>query len=81
MLEDTHPRIRRKVNQLFAAMTPAERFAAAASMTDFVFDQSLAAIAETMPAASTLAVTLRWSEIHYGAELTGRVRRFLARDS
>ena len=78
MIDDTHPQVRRKIDAIFAAMTPSERFAAMASMTDFVCDQSMAAIAATMPNATRMEVALRWSEIHYGNELTARVRRFLA---
>ncbi|MEO6596487.1 MAG: hypothetical protein ABIP94_17180 [Planctomycetota bacterium] len=52
MIDDTHPRVRRKIDEIFAAMTPADRFAAMASMTEFVCDQSMAAIAATMPGAS-----------------------------
>lgn len=78
MVDDTHPRVQAKVNEIFAAMAPGERFAAMAGMTDFVFDQSMAAIAATMPGASPMEVALRWSEIHYGMELTERVRRCVA---
>lgn len=51
MVDDTHPRVQAKVNEIFAAMAPGERFTAMAAMTDFVFDQSMAAIAATMPGA------------------------------
>ena len=78
MSGDTRPRVQARIDAAFAAMTPAERFAAAASMTEFVCEQSLAAIAATMPDASARDVQLRWSELHYGRELTARVRRLLA---
>jgi hypothetical protein len=78
VLDDTHPRIRTRIDELVAAMTPAERFAAMASMTEFVIEQSKAAIAATMPGATPLEIDLRWSEIHYGRELTDRVRRWLS---
>lgn len=78
MSGDTHPRVQARIDAMFAAMSPAERFAAAVSMTEFVCEQSLAAIAATMPGAPPREVQLRWSELHYGRELTARVRRFLA---
>ena len=78
MIDDTHPQVRAKVDAIFAAMTPSDRFAAMAAMTNFVCNQSMAAIAATMPNATRMEVALRWSEIHYGHELTARVRRFLA---
>ena len=78
MVDDTHPKVQAQIDANFAAMTPADRFAAMSSMTEFVCDQSLAAIAAVMPGASQQEVHLRWSEIHYGPELTGRVRRLLA---
>lgn len=78
VVDDTHPQVQAQVDAIFAAMTPADRFAAMSSMTEFVCEQSQAAIAATMPGASQQEVHLRWSEIHYGPELTDRVRRFLA---
>jgi hypothetical protein len=75
---DTHPRVQAKIDEIFAAMTESDRFAAMAAMTEFVIEQSMNAIAETMPGASKHEVTMRWSELHYGVELTDRVRRFLA---
>ena len=77
-VDDTHPRTQAAMTRLLAAMSPAERFAMAVEMTDFVCEQSLAAVAATMPAATPLEVQLRWSEIHYGKALTDRVRRYLA---
>lgn len=77
-LDDTHPRVRAVMIERIRAMTHAERFAMAAEMTDFVCDQSMAAIAATMPGATKEEVGLRWCEVHYGKELTDRVRAFLA---
>ena len=77
-LDDTHPRVRAVMTQRFRAMTPTERFAMAAEMTDFVCEQSLAAIAATMPAASPQEIRLRWCELHYGKPLTDRLRAYLA---
>lgn len=77
VVDDTHPRVQAKVNEIFAAMSPGERFAAMAAMTDFVCDQSMAAIAATMPNAPPMEVALRWSEIHYGLDLTTLLRRHL----
>jgi hypothetical protein len=78
VIDDTHPRLRAKIESIFAAMTPMQRFEAALEMTDFVFAQSMAAIERTAPAVSPLEIALRWSEIHYGRELTTLVRRHLA---
>lgn len=78
-LDDTHPKARAVMTRMLAAMTPEQRFAMAAEMTDFVIDQSLAAIAATMPDASPADVHLRWCELHYGRELTDRLRAYLAR--
>lgn len=78
MQDDTHPKVRAKIEAIFAAMTVSERFAAMSSMTEFVIRNSMAAIRATMPGATEQEVTMRWSEIHYGKELTDRVRRFLA---
>jgi hypothetical protein len=77
-VDDTHPRTQAVMTRLLAAMSPAERFAMAVEMTDFVCEQSLAAIAVSMPAATPLEVQLLWSEVHYGKALTDRVRRHLA---
>lgn len=79
MAEDTHPRVRAKMNEIFVAMTPSDRFAAMSSMTEFVCVQSMNAIAATMPDAESREVALRWSELHYGAALTARVRAHLQR--
>lgn len=76
--DDTHPSVQRRIDAIWAAMSPAERSAAMCEMTDLVITQSRAAIAATMPGASELEVNLRWSELHYGPELTARVRRWLA---
>jgi len=76
-LDDTHPRIRAVMTRLMAAMTPAERFAMAAEMTDFAIDQSLAALAAVMPGATQQEIHLRWCELHYGRELTDRLRAYL----
>ena len=78
VIDDTHPRVHARIDAIFAAMTPSERFAAMSSMTEFVCNQSMAAIAATMPDAPRREVVLRWSEIHYGTDLTARVRRYLA---
>lgn len=67
------------MDEMLAAMTPAQRFAMAAEMTDFVCDQSLAAIAAVMPGASRTEVQLRWCEVHYGQELTDRLRAHLTK--
>jgi hypothetical protein len=48
------------------------------AMADLVCDQSMAGIAAMMPGASSHEVALRWSELHYGTELTERVRQWLA---
>jgi hypothetical protein len=77
VIDDTHPAVQARIDAIWAAMSPADRFAAMAEMTDFVITQSRAAIEATMPGASELEVQLRWSEIHYGRELTDRVRRWL----
>lgn len=76
-LDDTHPRVQAVITRMFRDMTPAQRFAMAAEMTDFVCEQSLAAIAATMPGATHDEVHLRWCEVHYGKELTDRLRAFL----
>ena len=77
MIDDTHPRVHARIDAIFAAMTPSERFAAMSSMTEFACSQSMSAIAATMPGAAPMEVMLRWSEIHYGSALTARVRRYL----
>ena len=77
-LDDTHPRVRAVILEQIRAMSYAERFAMMSDMTDFVCDQSMAAIAATMPGASRDEVGLRFCEVHYGKELADRVRAFLA---
>lgn len=77
-MNGTHPEVQRRIDAIWAAMSPADHFAAMAEMTEFVIVQSRAAIAATMPGASEMEVNLRWSELHYGSELTDRVRRWLA---
>lgn len=77
-LDDTHPRVRAVMIERIRAMSYAERFAMMSEMTDFVCDQSMAAIAATMPGASRGEVGLRFCEVHYGKELADRVRAFLA---
>ena len=78
-IDDTHPQVREQIVRIFRAMTPADRFAAMSSMTDFVIDQSRRALVETMPLASDEERLRRWSEVHYGEELTARVFDWLAR--
>ncbi len=65
------------MTRMLAAMAPAQRFAMAAEMTDFVCEQSLAAIAAVMPGATPEDVQLRWCEVHYGKDLTDRLRAYL----
>ena len=77
-LDDTDPRTLAVMTRMLAAMTPAQRFAMMAEMTDFVCEQAMAAIAATMPGASATEVGLRWCEVHYGVELAGRLRTHLA---
>ena len=77
-LDDTSPKTLAVMTERLAAMTPAQRVAMCLEMTDFVIDQSRAAIAATMPGATPLEVQLRWSELNYGKALTDKVRRFLA---
>ncbi|MEQ1632481.1 MAG: hypothetical protein ABL997_08920 [Planctomycetota bacterium] len=77
-LDDTHPRIQAVVDELASKLTMAQRFWLASELTDFVCDQSMAAIAEVMPGASATEVGLRWCEVHYGNELAARLRRHLA---
>lgn len=77
-LDDTHPRVRAVMIDMWKNLSMAERFAMASEMTDFVCDQSMAAIAATMPGASRDEVGLRFCEVHYGNELANRVRAFLA---
>lgn len=66
------------MTRMLADMTPAQRFAMASEMTDFVCEQSLAAIGKTMPGATRQAIHLRWCELHYAKDLTDRLRTFLA---
>ena len=77
-LDDTHPRVRAVILERIRAMSYAERFAMMSDMTDFVCDQSMAAIAATMPGASRDEVGRRFCEVRYGKELADRVRAFLA---
>lgn len=77
-LDDTHPRVCAVIIERIRAMSYAERFAMMSDMTDFVCDQSMAAIAAVMPGASRDEVGLRFCEVHYGKELADRVREFLA---
>lgn len=77
-LDDTHPRVRAVILERIRATSYAERFAMMSDMTDFVCDQSMAAIAATMPGASRDEVGLRFCEVHYGKEVADRVRAFLA---
>lgn len=43
-IDDTHPRVRAVMGERIRAMTYAERFAMLSEITDFVCDQSMAAI-------------------------------------
>lgn len=54
MVDDTHPKVQARIDAMFAAMQPGERSAAMSAMTEFVCEQSLAAIAATMHGARAL---------------------------
>ena len=57
----------------------AGRFARARSLSTTVITLARKAIREQMPGASDEEVGLRFVEVHYGADLAGRVRAYLER--
>lgn len=66
---------------LLRAAGPERRFQLMRRMTNHAIARSRAAIAAANPELSDLEVKLAWAEIHYGVELTDKVRAALAKRS
>ena len=77
-MSDTSPKMAAKQIELLRKAGPARRSALGAAMTSDVIRSSRRAIQRLHPEWSELEVNLFWSEVHYGKELTDRVRAYLA---
>ena len=55
----------------------AKRFALCRALTKMVMQLSRRAIARAHPGSSALEVDMMFLELHHGAEIAGRVRRYL----
>lgn len=68
----------RKQLELMRAAGPARRAGMALRLSSSVIRMSRRAVAKRHPELDEQGVLLRWAELHYGKELTDRVRGYLA---
>ena len=78
-LSDTDPRMLEVQIELLRRAGPARRAAIALSMTTTAIKLARAAIQRAHPDWSDQEVALMWAEVHYGKELTDRVRAYLSK--
>jgi len=74
MLSDTHPDAERVQNALLQQASPEERLAITLSLTDTVINLSRQTLDDDYPDLSQEDRNLKWIELHYGRELSSRVR-------
>ena len=79
MLSDTHPDAEKVLIELLRKATVAQRVSRAFSMSDMVKRLSMQAIAKASPKYSQQEVKLKWAELHYGKELTDRIREYISK--
>ena len=75
---DTPPAIEAIQLDLLRRAGTARRAALALNLSRAAIRASRRAIARRHPELDEQGVLLRWAELHYGEELAGRVRRYLA---
>lgn len=74
---DTHPSADDMQVQLLRQATVARRFALVRSLSASVIGASRRALKRRHPEASDREIGLLFVELHYGADLANRVRRYL----
>jgi hypothetical protein len=77
-LSDTPPAVEAIQLDLLRKAGTARRAALALNLSRSAIRASRRAIARRHPELDEQGVLLRWAELHYGEELAGRVRRYLA---
>jgi hypothetical protein len=78
-VNDTDPRAAAVQIELLRRAGPERRAAMAGRLSDEVIQLSRRALGERSPARlDDLELKLRWAELHYGADLTARIRAYLA---
>lgn len=75
---DTHPEAEALQLRLLRQAAPGRRAALALSLSSFVIRASRRAVARRHPELTERDRSLLWVELHYGPELAGRVRDYLA---
>ena len=77
MLSDAHPRAQKVLIELLRKATVAQRADRAFSMSATVKELSMRAVARANPNDSEQEVKLKWADLHYGKDLTDRVREYI----
>lgn len=75
---DTQPDTERKMISLIRKATPTEKINQVRSLSQTVIQLSKRAIARANPNLSNLDIDLLFISYHYGEELAGRLRKYLA---
>ncbi len=75
---DTSPQVEAIQLDLLRRAGPARRIALTLSLSRSAIRSSRRAVARRHPELDEQGVLLRWAELHYGEELTNRVRQYLA---
>ena len=78
-MDDTHPKARQVQIELLRKFGPERRLAIALELTDFVLKLARRGIAAAHPNLSERERQLLFVEVHYGRELSGRLREYLQR--
>jgi hypothetical protein len=79
MVNDTDPRAAAIQLELLRRAGVEKRAAMAGALSHDVIDLSRRALRERLPRdTDEMELKLRWAEIHYGADLAGRVRAYVA---
>jgi hypothetical protein len=65
--------------ELLRAASVTQRVARARSLSTSVISLARRAVRRRHPGLSEVEVLLRFAELHYGQELAGRIRQYLAR--
>jgi hypothetical protein len=76
---DTHPKAAEAQLALLRRATVARRFQLTRALTEWTIQLARRGLRDAMPGASELELSLRFIELHYGAQLAARVAAYLAK--
>ena len=76
-ITDTHPKAAQVQLELMRRATPAERFAAARSLSNTVASLSRRALRRRMPDATDAEIGLAFVALHYGNDLARKLQAHL----